>query len=105
MREYFEEVMRPRYFRTNKGSVMLDQNSPWVRMPWRMLRAKTVIQAVRNAYPVGGFEVMSEDEVEEATAEADARAHYLVLSDEKGADAGQGDASWICDDCRQGSSS
>ena len=70
VREYFEEVMRPRYFRTNKGSVMLDQNSPWVRMPWRMLRAKTVIQAVRNAYPVGGFEVMSEDEVEEATAEA-----------------------------------
>ena len=70
MREYFEEVMRPRYFRTNKGSVMLDQNSPWVRMPWRMLRAKTVIQAVRNAYPVGGFEVMSEDEVGEATAEA-----------------------------------
>lgn len=53
---------------------MLDQNSPWVRMPWRMLRAKTVIQAVRNAYPVGGFEVMSEDEVEEATAEATAEA-------------------------------
>lgn len=80
VREYFEEVMRPRYFRTNKGSVMLDQNSPWVRMPWRMLRAKTVIQAVRNAYPVGGFEVMSEDEVEEATAEAVAATPALTTS-------------------------
>lgn len=80
VREYFEEVMHPRYFRTNKGSVMLDQNSPWVRMPWRMLRAKTVIQAVRNAYPVGGFEVMSEDEVEEATAEAVAATPALTTS-------------------------
>ena len=69
IREYFEEVMRPRYFKTMQGTWSLDTNSPWVKMPWRMLRAKTVIQAVRNAYPVGGFEVMSEDEVEDAVAE------------------------------------
>lgn len=65
VREYFEEVTRARKIQTRSGKWMLDPKNPWVQMPWRMLRNKTVIQAVRNNYAVGGFdEVLSEDELE-----------------------------------------
>ena len=60
VREYFEEVQRVTYAFDNKGKRVAKRSNPWVSMPWRMLRAKTVIQAVRNAYPVGGFEDSTE---------------------------------------------
>ena len=64
VREYFQEVQRVRYYRSKSGELLVNTNSPWVTMPWRMLRAKTIIQGVRNAYPVGGFEANSEFETD-----------------------------------------
>ena len=72
VREYFEEVTRARKILGKNGKWILDPKNPWVQMPWRMLRNKTVIQAVRNNYAVGGFdEVLSEDDLDSETQTGD----------------------------------
>ena len=54
VREYFDEVARPQIRVAKDGRRYLASDSPWVQMPKRMLRTKTVIQAIRNSYAIGG---------------------------------------------------